>query len=376
MLVVGDSRVKGMKDIAQNLDCEGWRIEFIVAPGAKLDKTIEPLEKWKMNQFPDQPKMVVLVTIFHDLVVKRRRPDGSTFLQIADSIFNGNSYPALAGLVKRVNEVEKKLKGWWQELNIYWLNPFPVDVRRWTEAQACNKTPLSKDDIDSCHQVTYKLSWYAERANIIGSRVNGWGDRFIPWFCLWNDAMRADTNYNDFYEKYEFGMKFGWINRTRTSDGMIPSPALAKQSMKMLFRKAWVISPPPRSLAVLPTRPHPRKQHKESMSTKECKDLVKRSEVDALMLQINEVQNLVAKMDLDIVKPGEGLGGSTRAIHGFGPASARSDYGKVRYPCGHCFPFVQIDERLFSPEKHCPVCDMDYSDKTIVTRSFHLFEFE
>ena len=250
MLVVGDTRVRELEKVADSMKCDGWRVEFLWAPGAKLDRVVEMMKGWRLRRLPDQPRLIVIASVFHDLVVMNKSPDGKTFLKMADGVLGKGKYPALTGLETKIKDVEATVKKWWGMLDIIWIEPYPIDARRWTENRLKEGEVLSEDEVDQCHQLTLDLANWLDRANCIGTRIRGMGDRFVPWYVFWNDAKRDDVNFSIFKQEYKKGVKFGWINRTRTIDGFLPCVHLSKQTLKMLFRKARQAVPSPDSLRV------------------------------------------------------------------------------------------------------------------------------
>ena len=359
MLVVGDSRVKELERVAVEMECEGWRIEFLHSAGAKLDQVVELVKGWRLRRLPEQPKIIVVVSLFHDLVVKTTLPDGKTHLRMADGVMGKGRYPALTGLEAKVREVNGVFKKWWDETEVLWIQPYPIDVRRWTEGRLKEGVTLSEDEIDQCHRLTLDLADWLDRANCVGTRIKGMGDRFVPWFVFWNDAKRSDVNFTVFKKEYEKGVKFGWINRTRTRDGFLPSEPLCKQTLKMLFRKARQAAPPPSSLKV-PTPVEPRGSLVGDQLG-EAIGLPVDAEVDDLMKNIRDVEISYMKVP------------SITGVHVSAPANLVREFSKTIYPCGHYLPFGSTRVGECSPV--CPVCESDWTGCGLVETSFLIREY-
>ena len=411
MLIVGDTRVRELEKFAQDMPCAGWRLEFLFAPGAKMDQCVGLLEEWKKNQYPDRPKLIIMISMIHDAITQYRLPDGKYFLKIAEGVEKRGPYPSLTGLEKKIGDLERKLKGWWCDMELIWIDPYPIDVRRWCEKKFKGVGSLSQEEIWKCHQVTYDFAVYTDRANCIGTRIKNMGDRFIPWYSLWNDCHRSDVNYNNFLREFEAGRKFGWINSTRTVDGFLPSRALCRQSLKMFFRRAWYVVPPPRNIMSSVGR--------LGLASKVVRDAPHSSDtpVDVVTdLSVEEVQVEEVSYDLEdqviveVCKEDTDLGvlmkrihevsflkdcSSSSTGHGLKMTSETDDgarssdfptqfvstvvhnFVKTTYPCGHSFPFGKV-EKLdnFSPISLCPVCGTDWNDRKVVKSSFHFFDFK
>ena len=385
MLIVGDSRVRELEKRTGDMVCSGWRVEFLHLPGAKLDQTVALIEEWRKNQYPDQPRLIILISIFHDLVVKKSRPDGQKFLKMAAGVKGNGPYPSLKGLEDKIRAVERKLKSWWNELQVLWIDPFPVDVRRWTEDQIVGGGFLSEEDTKECHQLTLDLADWLDRANCIGSRMKGMGDRFIPWFVFWNDQKRNDLNFSSFLKEAKEGKKFGWINRTRSVDGFLPSTALSRQTMKMFFRKAWQTVPNPASL-VAPMAAKPSFCPRDgSESVYKSVDRVENPaptpsdgvlgndtpwDLGGLMKKMTEVDLLMQRQ----VHDNNVSGCENRPCKNIVLASEK-EYSKTSYPCGHNWPFmINKDVEFLRNFYTCPVCDKDWSNCKVNKNSFHYYE--
>ena len=185
-----------------------------------------------------------MVSFLCDVLEMTSLPGGLKSLKIRDSVKTGDRYPALGGLSKKIREVEGSLKYHWRKLDILWINPYLVDVRRWTTRKLEGDGNLSEVEIARLHQTSYQTARYFEEANKIGTRIPGMGDRFYSWFLAWNDKHKKDLNYNLFMEKMPGLKKFGWINYRRTTDGLHPTAGLARKLVDMIYRKAVLAVPP------------------------------------------------------------------------------------------------------------------------------------
>ena len=404
MLVVGDSRVKELEKAAAEMTCEGWRIEFLYTAGANLDQAVELIKGWRHRRFPDRPKMIIMISLFHDLVVKFNLPDGKTFLRLAEEVMGKGRYPALTGLENKIREVERSLRKWWGEIELLWINPYPIDVRRWTEGRLKEKRSLSGEEIHKCHNLTLELANWLDRANCIGTRINGMGDRFIPWYVFWNDAKRSDVNFSAFQKEYKKGTDFGWINRNRTVDGFLPAGPLARQTIKMFFRKAQQAVPSPESLITpaarvtelaespsptlapsprdsiplvakvtdpveapsptfveVGTDPIPALEDQCAVSPEFCSatddtadGLMKRfAEIDLLRMTSKHPSKYVVEFGV--------------------PVESVKEYIKTIYPCGHSLPYEIVGVRKYSSV--CPVCGKGWGEKKALKQSFHVYDF-
>ena len=388
MLVVGDSRVRELEKAAGDMVCTGWRLEFVYAPGANLDQAVGLIEEWRKNQYPDRPKMIVMISFFHDLVVKTKLSDGTTFLTMADGVMGKGPYPSVQGLEKKIRDVEGKLKGWLKDLEILWIDPYPIDVRRWTESRLMEGRSLSLEEIDKCHQLSFDLANWLDRTNCVGTRIKGMGDRFIPWYVLWNDQKRSDVNFSAFRNEYKSGVKFGWINRTRTIDGFLPARGLSTQTMKMLFRKAWQSVPPPSSLSkvvlaekpkikpvcrqiVDDNRPTPLPVKKNHDQKTRLRQQPEKPDVKGLMEKITEVELYSKHLKKALVQPASTRPAEFRSV----PADIVRVYSKTAYPCGHYLPFKLDGDAHYTPKFHeCPVCKKNWSGREIVKNTFHYYQ--
>ena len=411
MLVVGDSRVRELEHAAQDKPCIGWRIEFLHAPGVNLDGTINLIEEWKKNQYPDRPRMIVIVSILHDLIERFRRPDGRTSLRMAAGIKHDGVYPALTGFEKKLTMVQNRLKGWWRELEIIWMNPYPIDVRRWVEKQMNGRGSLPYKEIMECHQITYDFAYYVDRANNLGSRIRGIGDSFIPWFVFWNDKKRSELNYNNFLKEFEAGRKFGWINANRSIDGLLPSRSLCRQTLDMFFRKAWQAVPPPRTSDVPVLRGINISNKKTASASSECAMAVAdptipvwesekipsceslkgpscvpcadvEGDLDVLMKRIHLVsllENQVSGIPENVPIPtGDATGinivSNKVMTHG---DNKFVDFVKTIYPCGHSLPFNQTENTINLKRKSlCPTCKRGWSGNKFVRSSYHFINLQ
>ena len=237
MLVVGDSRVKEMERQKDSLAHPGWRVECLSTKGAGLDRSVQDMQNWKECYFPDRPRLIVMVSFLCDVLELTNLPDGTITLRMNEAVEKGNVYPALAGLESKIRQVERLLNNWWKGVDVLWIIPHPVDVRRWTTRKMANDGSLSGTDIEECHQASYDSARWLEKANWIGSRISGIGDRIIPWFVMWNDRSKTGFNYSRFMEKMPVERRFGWINHWRSKDGVHPTPAVARQLLALLYRK-------------------------------------------------------------------------------------------------------------------------------------------
>ena len=373
--------------------CPGWRVECLFEPGAKLDQSLRMINEWKIVRHPEKPRMIVFVSFLCDVMEMVSLPGGMKSLKIRDSVTEGQVYPALCGLKDKILGVERSLKRHWRELDIIWVNPYVVDVRRWSTRKVQGDGSLSEKEIAELHRVSYQGARYFEEANKIGSRIPGMGDRFYPWFLAWNDKYKKELNYEIFMKNMPGQTKFGWINYRRTTDGLHPTAGLARQLVNMLYRKAVLCVPPPESLVVpaidrrvrssgLNEKPGSSGSEKVDNLEEEIKCNNEKEgvdEVEKLIKKLSVVERLIlsppvpSKMNSDrsndLGKMGEGC------CVGHGRVSSGSDYVKVSFPCGHNLPFDLFKDEKCSPFIECPVCEKKWDDLRLKCTSFKFLEF-
>ena len=423
MLIVGDSRVRVLEKVMKNPTCEGWTVECTYVPQAKLDRCITLLEDWKRDRFPECPRMVVIFSILCDGIKKVKRPDGCSTLIVSKSLNSGGNFPAFAGLRRKIIEVERLLRSWWGDLEIIWVHPFPVDVRRWTEGKLDRGVHLGEEEAYECHLVTYNLAKYLEKTYHIGTRVPRIGDRFVAWYNLWNDR-RAGLNFNSFMDKLPKTKKFGWINHFRTSDGLHPSYNLARQLINLLYRKADALVPSASRVIVFHNKISMKKGTKDNdevdgvvvdeevvvdkydvdvkigkdeskredlggatplqepnIESRDLKSLKEYTNLQAMMKRVLEIDAIIESKSysssLDRVSSDMGVKGREIVVDQVGigsEVSLETELYKTLYPCGHSLPFEEVLD--FIIEKICPVCEVDWSDRNIVKKCFYVYEFQ
>ena len=155
--------------------CPGWRVECLFKSGAQLDQSLKMIEEWRIMRFPEKPRMIVMVSFLCDVLEMTSLPDGPKSLKIRESVKTGDRYPALGGLSKKIREVEGSLKCHWRELDIIWINPYVVDVRRWTTRKLEGDGNLSEGEVARLHHTSYQTAKYFEEANKIGTGTSVMG---------------------------------------------------------------------------------------------------------------------------------------------------------------------------------------------------------
>ena len=403
MLIVGDSRVK-MLDANKNFpSCQGWNVECLYQPGATLDRSLEMIEEWRITRHPEKPRMIVLVSFLCDVMEVVSLPGGFRSLKIRESVKNGKVYPALIGLKDKIREVEGSLKRHWRELEIIWVNPYVVDVRRWTTRKVKDDGGLSVEEIKRLHKVSYQSARYFEEANKIGTHIPGMADRFYSWFLAWNDKYKKDLNYDLFMDRMPSAERFGWINHRRTVDGLHPTAGLARQLIDMLYRKAAlaVLRPTGSATPVAAVLPISRGNSKfrSYLNKKEVNQVnldqgevlenneilgLEEEEVPGVMenVEVNKGRRRMSVVERLTMSPPEfpssekkrsnGLGKlGSGCCMGHGTILSRDDYIRVSLPCGHTLPIESSDEKVCSPSMKCFLCDEEWESLNYICTSFH-----
>ena len=376
-----------MRAIQENKNhpsCPGWRVECLFRSGATLERSLELIEEWRVTRFPEEPRMIVLVTILCDVMEVVPLSGGLKGLKIRESVREGDRYPALKGFGQKIREVEGSLKRRWRELDIIWVNPYVIDVRRWSTRKVSGDGNLSGEEIAQLHHVSYEGAKYFEEANKIGTRVQGIGDRFYSWFLAWNDRHKKDLNYDSFMKMMPGLKRFGWINYRRTTDGLHPTAGLARQLVDMLYRKAVLCVPPEESLKI----PVPRVPLRSLDSIEDGALAIEIEKIDSdhggmdqlsgFMKKLSVVERLalsfpepsdISERSYDLGRMGNGC------CTGHGRFNSEVHYVKTSYPCGHAMPFDLPKENSCSTIMRCPVCDKEWSTLKGKCTSFHFIEF-